>query len=174
MAVDKNRVIRVLEDCNVKLSSVLSNTQGIVVTKLINKLCEGKIITMFDINQVYHRKLAANKEDLFEACQGMLTGHHIYLLGTIRKDILSTESVIGSLDARIKEMLSPYGHVQEKLKAIPGLNTKTIEDLVVEIGLDMSAFPSEKHLASWAGMCPGNNENASKKRAGALTMATSG
>ncbi|MBN2639741.1 MAG: IS110 family transposase [Bacteroidales bacterium] len=65
---------------------------------------------------------------------------------------------------RIKEILSEYEHVQEKLKAIPGLNTKTVEDLLAEIGLDMSAFPSEKHLASWAGMCPCNNESTGKKK----------
>lgn len=61
-------------------------------------------------------------------------------------------------------MLSEYEHVQEQLKAIPGLNTKTVEDLVAEIGMHMNAFPSEKHLASWAGMCPGNNESACKKK----------
>ncbi|HKK67313.1 MAG TPA: transposase [Bacteroidales bacterium] len=113
---------------------------------------------------MYHRKLEASKEELYEACQGILTSHHIYLLQTIRQNILSTESAIESLDVRIKEMLSEYEHVQEKLKTIPGLNTKTVEDLVAEIGLDMSAFPSEKHLASWAGMCPGNNESAGKKK----------
>ena len=58
----------------------------------------------------------------------------------------------------------PVDNVLEHLKAIPGLSTKTVEDLVAEIGLDMSVFPTEKHLASWAGMCPGNNESAGKKK----------
>ena len=172
VASEKNRIIRVLEDCNVKLSSVLSNTQGVVGTKLIDKLCEGKAITMSDIDRVYHRKLEASKEELYEACQGILDSHHIYLLQTIRQNIHSTESAIESLDRRIKGMLTEYEHVQEKLKAIPGLNTKTVEDLVAEIGLDMNAFPSEKHLASWAGMCPGNNESAGKKKADAPSTAT--
>jgi len=69
---------------------------------------------------------------------------------------------------RSRSFLLPL-FLQEKLKAIPGLNTKTVEDLVAEIGLDMSAFPSEKHLASWAGMCPGSNESAGKRRSGRTT-----
>ncbi len=172
IASEKNRIIRVLEDCNVKLSSVLSNTQGVVGTKLIGKLCEGKSITMEDIEEVYHRKLEASKEDLYEACQGLLTGHHIYLLQTIQKDIASTETVIESLNTRIRDMLKDYENVVENLRAIPGLSTKTVEDLVAEIGLDMSVFPTEKHLASWAGMCPGNNESAGKKKADAPATGT--
>ena len=172
VASEKNRIIRVLEDCNVKLSSVLSNTQGAVGTRLIGKLCEGKAITMTDIDEVYHRKLEASKEDLYEACQGILTDHHIYLLQTIKEDILNSEGIIEKLNTRIRDMLKDYENVVENLKAIPGLSTKTVEDLVAEIGLDMSAFPSEKHLASWAGMCPGNNESAGKKKADAPTTGT--
>jgi transposase len=169
IASEKNRILRILEDCNIKLSSVVSNTQGVVATKLINKLCEGQVITMADIDEVYHKRLEVSKEDLYEACQGLMDKHHIYFLQMIRQDIASTEAVIDSLNARIKEMLSCYENVLENLKAIPGLSKKTVEDLVAEIGLDMNVFPTEKHLASWAGMCPGNNESAGKKKADAPT-----
>ena len=169
VASEKNRIVRILEDCNIKLSSVLSTTQGVVATKLIDKLCEVGTITMSDIEEVYHKRLEASKEDLYEACQGLIDKHHIYLLGLIRQDIASTEAVIKNLNARIKEVLSGYDNVLENLKAIPGLSTKTVEDLVAEIGLDMSVFPTEKHLASWAGMCPGNNESAGKKKSGRTT-----
>lgn len=172
VASDKNRIIRVLEDCNVKLSSVLSSTQGVTATKLINQLCEGRRVTMQDIEDVYHGKLGASKEDLYEASQGLITPHHIYLLQTIREDIRSTEVIIEGLNDRIRAMLSVYENVLENLKAIPGLSTKTVEDLVAEIGLDMSVFPNEKHLASWAGMCPGNNESGGKKKVDAPTTAT--
>lgn len=141
-------------------------------TKLINQLCEGRTVTMQDIEEVYHGKLGASKEDLYEASQGLMTPHHIYLLGTIREDIRSTEVIIAGLNDRIRAMLSVYENVLENLKAIPGLSTKTVEDLVAEIGLDMSVFPNEKHLASWAGMCPGNNESGGKKKVDAPTMGT--
>jgi len=72
VASEKNRIIWVLEDCNVKLSSVLSSTQGVTATKLINQLCEGRTVTMQDIEEVYHGKLGASKEDLYEASQGLM------------------------------------------------------------------------------------------------------
>jgi adenylosuccinate lyase len=72
IASNKNRIIRILEDCNVKLSSVLSDTSGVTATKLIDKLCEGKVVTMEDIDAVYHKKIEASKEELWEACNGIV------------------------------------------------------------------------------------------------------
>jgi transposase len=164
-ASNKNRIIRILEDGNIKLSSVLSSTSGVVGTKLIDRICEGKQITMQDIDQVYHKKLGASKDEIFEACQGFVTAHHVYMLQLIRKEIDNTLRTIESLDQRIKEVLSPYDNALELLKKVPGISVKSAEDLVAEIGLDMNIFPTEKHLASWAGMAPGNNESAGKKKA---------
>jgi transposase len=164
IASEKNRIMRVLEDCNIKLSSVLSSTSGVVATRLIDLLCEGQAITKADIDAVYHGKIQSSKEELYEACQGLVESHHIYLLQIIRKDISQTQELIDGLNQRIRDMLSGYDNVLELLKQIPGLNRKTIEDLIAEIGLDMNVFPTEKHLASWAGMCPGNNESAGKKK----------
>ena len=164
-ASNKNRIIRILEDANIKLSSVLSSTSGVVGTKLIDKICEGKQITMQDIDQVYHKKLGASKDEIFEACQGFVTTHHVYMLQLIRKEIDNTLRTIESLDLRIKEVLSPYNNALELLKKVPGISVKSAQDLVAEIGLDMNVFPTEKHLASWAGMAPGNNESAGKKKA---------
>jgi len=167
VSANRNRIERILEDCNVKLSSVLSHTGGVVGTKLIDKLINGKVITAEDIDRVYHHKLQASKEELLEACNGYITEHHVFMLQTIRDDIVSTESIISKIDVRIREMLSPYDNILELLKQVPGLSTKTVEDLVAEIGLDMNVFPNEKHLCSWVGIAPGNNESAGKKKADA-------
>ncbi len=163
-ASNKNRIIRILEDANIKLSSVLSSTSGAVGTKLIDKICDGEEITMQDVDVVYHKKLAATKEEIFEACQGFVTDHHVYMLQIIRQEIANTNLTIGNMNQRIKEVLSPYGNALELLKKVPGISSKSVEDLVAEIGLDMGVFPTEKHLASWAGMSPGNNESAGKKK----------
>ncbi len=168
-ASEKNRIIRILEDCNIKLSSVISSTSGTTATKLIDKLCDGKGISREDIEEVYHGKLQCSKDDLYEACQGFITEHHIFLLQTIKRDIESTEGIISEISLRIKEKLQEYENAIEALRGIPGLNTKTIEDLIAEIGLDMTVFPTEKHLSSWAGMSPGNNESAGKKKSGRTT-----
>lgn len=164
IASEKNRMMRVLEDCNIKLSSVVSSTSGATATSLINMICDGKVLTLEDIRSVYHGKLSASPEELLEACTGFVEEHHIYLLQMIRKDITKTEELVSELSDRIKTILSKYENAIELLKEIPGFSTKVVEDLVAEIGFDMSHFPSEKHLASWAGVCPGNNESAGKKK----------
>ncbi len=169
-ASNKNRIIRILEDANIKLSSVLSSTSGAVGTKLIDKICDGKEITMQDIEEVYHKKLEASKEEIYEACQGFITAHHVYMLQIIRQEIDNTQRTIESLDQRIKEVLLPYENALELLKKVPGISSKSVENLVAEIGLDMNVFPTDKHLASWAGMSPGNNESAGKKKSGRTTQ----
>jgi transposase len=173
IASEKNRIIRILEDCNIKLSSVLSDTQGVVGTKLIELLCEKGRIGLEDIDKIYHGKLKASREEIQEACEGVVTAHHVFMLQTIKRDIVSCEDIISDITFRIKVMLLPYRHVLERLDKVPGLDMKSIEDLIAEIGLDMSVFPTEKHLASWTGMSPGNNESAGKKKAVAQPMAIS-
>ena len=147
IASEKNRIMRILEDCNIKLSSVVSDTSGATATSLIDMLCEGKILTLDDIKSVYHGKLSASPEELLEACTGFVEEHHVYLLQMIRKDIDQTQSLVYDLSERIKSLLSKYENALELLKEIPGFSTKVVEDLVSEIGLDMSHFPSEKHLS---------------------------
>ena len=172
-ASEKNRIIRVLEDCNVKLDSVVSSTSGVTATKLIDKLVQNGVVTMEDIDEVYHGRLQASKEEIYLACEGFIDDHQKYLLQLIQKDIEQTEKLIEELSDRIKNLLAPYDNAVARLKEIPGLSTKVVEDLIAEIGLDMEVFPTEKHLASWAGMSPGNNESAGKKKAPAPTTATS-
>jgi len=171
-AANKNRIMRQLEDANIKLSSVLSSTNGVVATKLIDKLCDGKEITKQAVEEVYHKKLGASKEEIFEACQGFITEHHIYMIDIHRQEIAHSEQTIVKLNERIKQILQPYDNVLELLKKVPGISSKSAEDLVAEIGLDMNVFPSEKNLASWSGMCPGNNESAGKKKAEGLPRET--
>ena len=165
IASEKNRIIRVLEDCNVKLDSVVSSTSGVTATKLINILVEKGEVTMEDIDDVYHGRLQASKEELYMACEGFIDEHQKYLLQLIQKDIAQTQILINELSERIKSILMPYDNAIERLKEIPGLSTKVVEDLIAEIGMDMEVFPTEKNLASWAGMSPGNNESAGKKKA---------
>ena len=147
---EKNRIVRILEDCNIKLSSVVCSLDGVVANKLIDMLIDKGHVTMDDITCIYHKKLEASPELLYQACEGFIEPHHIYMLQTIRKDMEQTKAIIADLTCRIKEVLSPYENVMELLQKIPGLSRKTVEDLIAEIGVDMEAFPTEKHLASWA------------------------
>ena len=101
---------------------------------------------------------------ILEACNGKIGEHHKYMLQMIRKDIEQTQRLIDELTFRIAVVLAPYNSALEALSEIPGIDRKTAEDIVAEIGLDMEQFPTEKNLASWAGICPGNNESAGKKK----------
>ena len=85
IAAEKNRMMRVLEDCNIKHSSVVSNTSGVSVTVLIDMLCEGHKLTMTDIKSVYHKKLSASPQELLEACTGFGEEHHVYFLAVTEK-----------------------------------------------------------------------------------------
>ena len=133
IASEKNRMMRILEDCNIKLSSVVSNTSGTTATSLIDMLCEGKVLTLDDIKSVYHGKLSASPEELLEACTGFVEDHHIYLLQMIRKDIDQTQALVDDLSERIKRLLSKYDNVLELLREIPGFSTKVVEDLVSQV-----------------------------------------
>lgn len=172
IAAQKNRIIRTLEDCNVKLSSVLSHANGAVGSRLIDLLVTGKPLSLEDVKGVYHRRLSASPEELFEACNGRVTEHHAFLLQEYRKDIAFTQAQVADVTARIREQLSPYDNALELLRQIPGISDQTSQDLVAEIGLDMGVFPTEGHLCSWAGVAPGNNESGGKKKADEPPTAT--
>ncbi len=164
VSADKNRIIRVLEDGNIKLSSVLSSTSGVTAEKLIAMLCSGRKLTMDDVMEVYHKRIHASPEEILEACTGNLTTHQIFMLQIIQNNIKGTQENIQVLGGQIRSMLEPYDNAMEAVSEVPGIDKKVAEDLIAEIGLDMGNFPSEKHLASWAGICPGNNESAGKKK----------
>ena len=112
----------------------------------------GEPVTVQDIDAVYHKKIEATREELWEACNGIVSEHHVYLLRTIRENSRHIEKQIEELDQKIKKALSPYENALEHLQEIPGLSRKTVEDLIAEIGLDMDVFPSEQHLCSWVGV----------------------
>lgn len=165
-SANKNRIIRILEDGNVKLSSVLSDTSGSTATNLINMLCDGKELTLDDVEAVRDKRCHHTAQDMLEACTGYMNDHKIYMLQLIRGSNKDIRRRITEMDAKIKSFLTPYSEVIERLNEIPGIQNRTCEDLIAEIGIDMSTFPTAAHLCSWAGMCPGNNESAGKKKSG--------
>lgn len=92
-----------------------------------------------------------------------MTDHKRYMLQRIRECNHKLQEGIAELDDRVSAILAPFGEVVERLCEIPGISTRTCEEIVAEIGLDMTVFPTAAHLCKWAGMCPGNNESAGKK-----------
>jgi transposase len=164
IASEKNRMQRILEDANIKLSSVVTDTSGVVATKLIDGLIAGRKDLDVLINECYHGKLSASKEELKEALTGRLTAHHAFMLKQMKAHIVYLESQIALIDEEMDNKLAEYNKQLELLQTIPGVGRDGARGILSEIGANMEVFPNEQHLSSWAGICPGNNESAGKKK----------
>lgn len=162
-STEKNRIIKTLEDANIKLSSVLTNIDGSVGTNIINSLIDG----VTDVNQLmkfYHGKMKASKQDFRLALEGKITQHHRFMLQLHRDSIADKERLIERIDAEIDQAIKAYQIEVDLLQTIPGVGKDSAIGIISEIGVDMSRFPDETHLSSWAGMSPGNNETGGKKK----------
>jgi transposase len=167
---EKNRVQKILEDANIKLSSVVSDMSGAVATKIINALLEGEE-DIDELVKYHHRKMRASKEELASSLRGFLSVHHRFMLGLIKKSIAEKEALLTELDQQIYEHLKANEMELDAklLESIPGVGKDAAASILAEIGNDMGKFPTAQHLASWAGMSPGNNESAGKKKSSRIT-----
>lgn len=165
IASEKNRIHKILEDANIKLSSVVSNMSGATANKILEAMINGEE-DIEKLTSYHHGKMKASQEELAEALKGFLTDHHRFLLKTVRISIQSKESLISILDKEIDQHLerNKLKVSVDLLQSIPGVGKDGATEIIAEIGNDMEQFPNEQHLASWAGMCPGNNESAGKKK----------
>lgn len=163
-----NRIQKVLEDANVKLGSVASNVVGTSGRLMLQAIVSGQDdpAQLADLAQ---RSLRSKIPQLEQALYGKLTEHHRWMLGLLLDQLKTTEQFIARLDERIADLTRPLQPVLERLDAIPGVDRRVAEVLLAEIGPDVASFPTDAHLASWAGMAPGNNESAGKKRSGKTT-----
>jgi transposase len=165
---EKNRFIRILEDANIKLSSVLSDIFGVSGQKILKEIIAGDYQPEKLLHHV-HGKVQKSREEIKEAITGYVSEHHRFMLQTILESIEKTEGIIEKLDAQIAKQTADYGIEIELLDSIPGVDKDGAIGIISEIGTDMSAFPDQKHLAKWAGMCPGNNETGGKKKSSRIT-----
>jgi len=174
IASEKNRIQKVLEDANIKLSSVVSNMSGATATKIIDAMIWGEE-DIEKLSRLRHGKMQTSKEHLKSALKGKLTEHHKFMLSTIKESITDKEALIEKLDNRIEKHLKANELIldAELLQTIPGVGKNAAAGILAEIGNDMECFPNEQHLASWAGMSPGNNESAGKKKVAGQRMETS-
>jgi transposase len=159
------RLHRVLEDAGIKLSSVASHVLGASGRAMIIALVEGTTDpeVLADLAKgVLRKKLP----ELREALEGRFGKHHALLAGTMLNHVDYLEETIEALSGEIEELVRPFERQIELLDTIPGVNRRTAEVLLAEFGPNMSRFTSHRHLASWSGMCPGNNESAGKHKSG--------
>lgn len=162
---EKNRIQKILEDANIKLSSVVSDMSGATATKIIDAMIGGQE-DVTELVKYRHGRMQASPEALAASLKGNLTDHHRFMLRTIKASMADKEQLISTLDAQIERHLSAQEMEWDarRLTSIPGVGKEAAAYLLAELGNDMSQFPNEQHLASWAGMSPGNYESAGKKK----------
>lgn len=161
-----NRIQKTLEDANIKLASVATDVMGVSGRTMLKAIISGQEDPKVLAN-LAQRRLREKIPQLKLALEGRVTGHHRFMLETLLDQWEYLESLVKRLDDRIEEVMRPFEESVELLKGIPGVEQRTAENLIAEIGNNMAQFPSAEHLASWAGMCPGNNESAGKRKSGA-------
>ncbi len=166
MASEKNRLVKVLEDANIKLSSVVTKIYGVSSLNMIRALLEKDRLTKEEIADMSKGKLKKKVDLLAEALNGNVTEHHRFLLKMHLDNIEFLAKQINKLDEEIQRKMIPFRREAKLIQTIPGISEVSAGEILAEIGVDMSQFPDEARLASWAGICPGNHESAGKKKSG--------
>ena len=160
-----NRLQKLLETANIKLSSVATDVMGVSGKAMLEAILSGS--TEPEVLADLAKGRLRNKLSLLkEALQGRFRPHHRFLLGQILSHLDFLDETIEEMSKEVEKRLDPFLQEIELLKTIPGVKQRMAEVILAEIGADMSRFPTHRHLASWAGLCPGNNESAGKRKSG--------
>lgn len=164
-SAELNRIQKVLEGANIKLASVVSDVAGVSGRAMLAALLAGAT-EPDQIAGLARGRLRDKRAELEAALSGRVGPHQRFILGAMLRHLDELDARIAEVSSEIAERERPFAPTLERLTTIPGIGRRTAEVLLAEIGPDLSRFPSARHLASWAGLCPGNNESAGKRRSG--------
>jgi transposase len=159
------RLQKVLEGANIKLGDVASDVMGVSGRAMLRALAEGQEDPT-ELSQLAKTSLRKKKVELQLALEGSVGAHQRFMLRRQLHEVEFLEGEIAAMNAEIEARMRPFEAAIAHIDAIPGLGRRSAEAIIAEIGIDMSRFPTDKHLASWARLCPGNNESAGKRRSG--------
>ena len=164
-AREVNRLCKVLEDAGIKLTSVATDVLGVSGRAMVEALVAGTTDPTV-LAELARGKLRAKLPALRRALQGRFRRHHAFLVEQILAKIDFLDETLDRITAELDERLVPFAPMLANLDTIPGVNRTTAVSIVAESGGDMTRFPTAGHLCSWAGMCPGHDESAGKRRSG--------
>jgi transposase len=164
-AREANRLHKVLEDTGIKLDCVASDILGKSGRAMLDALCRGTTDPEL-LAELAQGKLRKKIPALREALEGRFDRQHGLVVSAILAHLDFLDAQIERLSEMIEEQLRPFAAAVQLLRSIPGVETRTAETIIAEIGTDMAQFPSDRHLASWAGQCPGNDQSAGRRRSG--------
>ena len=164
LASEKNRLHKVLTDGGIRLGVVVSDLHGQSARAMVKAIILGQ--APHEVLQFASRRLKASREEIFDALQGELTDSHRFVLDELMRHIEEIEARIARFDTRLLDGLKDERNTLALLQTLPGVDLIGAAMLLVEIGSDMAAFGTADRLASWVGICPGNNESAGKRKSG--------
>ena len=162
-----NRLQKMLEGANIKLAGFVSDIDGKSATELLNVVVETPEFTVDDIAKHRHGGMKSSANELFLALEGIVTPVQRQLFKHIMQVIREQTTQIEQTDSMIRDYMSEtYKTAADAIDIIPGIGQVSAQQIIAEIGVDMSRFPTAAHLCNWAGICPGNNESAGKRKSG--------
>ncbi len=164
-ARETNRLEKVLEGANIKLSSFVSSLLGMSSRKLLEQSLVGQV-SEENIGDLIHSSMQSKKAELLDALDGVFSVTQKLLVRAILDHIDDMSKRIKELDDIVNDQMKGYEDDIKKIDEITGVGKRSAEVILSEIGKDMSRFPTDSHLCSWAGLCPGNNESAGKRKSG--------
>jgi transposase len=163
-ADEANRLQKTLEMANVKLASVLTDVTGVSGQRILQALLQGEADPPAVAAVAHPRVLARKRVALEQAVVGRLTPTLAFVVRQQLAHLAQLDELITACDAEVEALTRPFAPELAALRTIPGIGPRTAEVLLAEMGADMTRFPTHRHLAAWAGMCPGNKESAGKRR----------
>ena len=163
-----NRIHKILEDANIKLGVVASDILGVSGRAMLRALIAGQQ-TPQQMADLARRQLRGKIPELRLALEGHVTEHHRFVLAELMDQLEDLERRIERFTRRIEEISGPFASAIRAVAEIPGFDERSAQNVVAEIGTDMTRFPTDAHIASWAGVCPGSNESAGKRKSGKTT-----
>jgi transposase len=164
LSAETNRLHKVLDDSGIRLGGVVSDINGVSAQEMISGLIAGKVPQ--ELVECARGRLKSKAAELFDSLDESLGERHRFLLHMIHDHIGFIKEEVRQIDAYIFDAMAPYEQQWQLLQTVPGIDKVGAAMLIVEIGVDMERFGSKENLASWAGMCPGNNESAGKRKSG--------
>lgn len=160
----KNRLIKTLESANIKLSSVFTDVYGKAAWYIIQGIIEGET----DLEKLMvkvNRNVKASREEIKQALNGTIKDHHRAMLRIMVAQITDLERLVKSVESEIQTNMLNFSDETKLIETAPGVSSTIAANIIAEVGVNMNQFATKQHLASWAGLCPGNNESAGKKKA---------
>ena len=166
----KRRIHKLFETANIKIDSVVSDLFGVTGRNLISLLCDESELSLENIRANAKRGLKSKSKELLSSVQGFFEDHHRFQLIGMMEVIAGFETKIAEITDRLDALTAGHQDLLDRLDEIPGIDKKSAQSIVSEIGVTLDEFMCMAALASWAGLCPGNNESAGKRKSGRTSV----